>query len=124
MIGAAILWVGGTREAGRKEAAARPVSAYSVDSDAPRNVSNDFRWFDLELARMASERGLSIPLKLNAERIAAYEGRVALDGAEFDRLRASSALEMRDAARSLPQVEHGKIAISRASLLISLSGIE
>lgn len=70
-----------------------------------REVSSDFRWFNQELGQIASGRGLRIPPELNAEKQAAYDTLAALDGAEFDRLWASRALEMHDAAAAALKLE-------------------
>jgi len=63
-----------------------------------RDVSADFRWFNQELNRIASSRGLSMPVRLNAEKRAAFDRLAELNGAAFDTLWASRAIEMHDDA--------------------------
>lgn len=71
-----------------------------------RLVSRDFIEFNADLLRIASGRGVEIPIdQLNRETRARYERLADLDGAEFDRLWASRALEMHGDAMSALESE-------------------
>ena len=68
-------------------------------------VSDDFRRFNTELARIASSRGVELPLELDRDRRASYEGLSALNNEDFDRTWTSRALEMHGDAASALQSE-------------------